>query len=115
MKKLWWRMAISVLVIACFSGSVLAQVPAKEPAPVKKVTKMSVKGKIVYSNTMKRYVIRGRGEVYGIANQNGEMLGQLAKGKQTVAVEGYIVGGDLLFIEQIDGAPYKGIKEPGPK
>jgi hypothetical protein len=115
MKKVWLRMAISMLAIACLSGSVFAQVPAKEPVAVKEVTKMSVKGKIVYSTTMKRYVIRGRGEVYGIANQNAEILDQLAKGKQTVTVEGHIVGGDSLFIEKIDGAPYKGVKEPGSK
>lgn len=115
MKKQWWQIIISLVASACLAGSVLAQVPAKEQSPIKKVTQMTVKGKIVYSDTMKRYVLRGRGEVYGIANQNSEVLDQLAKGKQTVAVEGHIVAGDSLFIEKIDGAPYQGVQGTGAK
>jgi len=110
MKKQWWCITISVLAIACLAGSVFAQVPVKEQSTIKKVTQVTVKGKIVYSTTMKRYVIRGRGQVYGIANQNSEALGQLAEGKQTVTVEGQIMGVDLLFINKIDGAPYQGEK-----
>ena len=117
MKKQWWGIIISGLAIACLSGSVFAQVPvkevpAKEEAAKKKVSQVTVKGKIVYSTTMKRYVIRGRGEMYGIANQNSEVLDPLAKGKQTVTVEGHTMGVDFLFIEKIDGAPYQGEKGP---
>jgi hypothetical protein len=112
MKKQWWCITISVLAIACLTGSVFAQVPVKEQSASKKVSQVTVKGKIVYSTTMKRYVIRGRGEMYGIANQNSEALGQLAEGKQTVTVEGHNAGGDYLFIKKIDGAAYQGEKGP---
>jgi hypothetical protein len=115
MRKQWWCMIITVLAIACFTGSVFAQVPAKEPIPVKEETQRTVKGKIVYSATMKRYVIRGRGEMYGIANQNPDVLDQLAKGKQTVTIVGHITVGDSLFIEKIDDTPYQGVKGPGSK
>lgn len=115
MKKPWWCITISVLVSACLAGSVFAQVSVKEQSAVKKASQVTFKGKIVYSATMKRYVIRGRGEIYGIANQNSEALGQLAKGKQTVTVEGRNAGGDSLFIEKINGAPYQGENGPGLK
>ena len=117
MKKQWWGIIISGLAIACLSGSVFAQVPVKEvpvkeEAAKKKVSQVTVKGKIVYSTTMKSYVIRGRGEVYGIANQNSAVLDPLAKGKQIVTVEGQTMGVDFLFINKIDGAPYHGEKGP---
>lgn len=115
MKKSWVRIIISVLASVCLAGSVFAQVPVKEPSAVKKVSPVTVKGKIVYSVTMKRFVIRGGGEMYGIANQNSEALGQLAKGKQTVTVEGHHAGGDSLFIDKINGAPYQGENGPGSK
>jgi hypothetical protein len=60
-------------------------------------------------------VIRGRGKVHGPAEQNSGVPGQLAQGKPTVTVQGHIVGGDSLFIEKIDNAPYRGEKGPGTK
>ena len=113
--KPWLYMSMSLLALACFTGSVFAQVPAKEKSAATKVLQMTIKGEIVYSATMKRYVVRGRGEVYGIVNQNSEALDRLAKGKQTVTIEGHIVGGDSLFIEKIDNTPYQGEKGPGIK
>jgi hypothetical protein len=89
MKKQWMSIIICLLAITCFTGSVFAQAPVKEPSATKAVSSRTVKGKIVYSATVKRYVLRGQGEVYGIANKNPEVLDQYAKGKQIVTVVGH--------------------------
>ena len=64
MKKPWLCIIISMFASICLAGSGFAQVPSPEKPLIKKVTPMTVKGKIVYSATMKRYVLRGRGEMY---------------------------------------------------
>jgi hypothetical protein len=106
MRKLWLGILMSLLSVAFLSGSIYAQAPAKEKAPVT----MTVKGKIVYSQTVRGYVIRTRGEVYGIVNPNPEVLKPLAKSGKTVTIEGGTMVGDSLAIERIDGKEYRGGK-----
>jgi len=96
-----------------------AQPPAqgiKTAAPGQEGAKITVKGKIEY--TRSGYFLNGE-EPPGrfiIANENSQVLGELAKKGDLVTVEGRLThGADYLFIEKIDGEQYQEAKEPASK
>jgi hypothetical protein len=93
-----------VTVVACSS---IAQKPAETTKP--EGSKIIVKGKIVQS--MSRYFVTGEsppGE-FIIVNENTKLLDELLKSGRTVTIEGReAMGADSLFIEKIDGQPYRG-------
>jgi len=44
-----------------------------------------------------------------VVNPNPKFLGQLSKSGKIVTIQGRMEGGaDLLFIEKVDGKPYRG-------
>ena len=111
-KKPWLYMSMSLLALASFTGGVLPRFRLKEKSAATKVLQMTIKGEIAYSATLKRYVVRDevRYTASSIRNPGAD---RLAKGKQTMTIEGHIVGGDSLFIEKIDNTPYQGEKGRG--
>ena len=88
----------------------------KTTAPGQEGSKITVKGKI--ASTRSGYFLNGE-EPPGrfiIANENPQVLGELAKQGNIVTVEGRLTyGADYLFIEKIDGKRYQGAKEPDSK
>jgi hypothetical protein len=72
---------------------------------------MTVEGKIKHQKAMGGYYIRSKTEVYGIANQNPKVLGELAKSGNSAVILAK-PHGDLLEIISIDGKPYQGSGKP---
>ncbi len=73
--------------------------------------KITVKGKIGFMPNLGGYFVQGLepgGELF-IVNKNPQVLDGLFKNRKTVMIEGRIVrGAEYLFIEKIDGQPYRG-------
>ena len=97
-------------LVVWFSPLGCGQPPAqgmKTAAPGQEGSKITVKGKI--ASTRSGYFLNGE-EPPGrfiIANENPQVLGELAKQGNVVTVEGRLtIGADYLFIEKIDGVPY---------
>ena len=103
---------LTVTLMAC-SGS-----PKKGEIPVPEGPKITVKGKISYTNTLGGYFVLGLepgGELF-IENKDPRILEALYKSGKIVIIEGRIVrGAEYLFIEKIDGKEYPGKLEPAPK
>ena len=96
----------SILSVAAFS--VEAQKEASQKVDEPKVT---LTGKIGYMKNLGGYFFNGENppEESMIVNQNKAVLEKLFKSQKTVTVIGhYTLGPDHLFIEKIDGKPYKG-------
>jgi hypothetical protein len=72
---------------------------------------ITIKGKIDYMKPLGGYYLNGEDprEGYMIVNRNPKLLEELFKNGKTINVEGHFTGSaDHLFIEKIDGKPYKG-------
>lgn len=108
------RIILVLAVVTLFATVACAQRPAQSPSTgAMKVegTKVTIKGKIGYMKNINGYVVQGEAppDLLIIVNQDPKLLETLMKSGKSVTVEGhYTIGADHLFIEQIDGKPYKG-------
>ncbi len=100
-------LSLSIVTLVACSG--LSQKPAETTKP--EGSPMTVKGKIEYNKSLGGYFVHGfepGGELF-IVNQNPKVLEDLMKIVKTLTIEGRIVrGAEYLFIDKIDGQPYKG-------
>ncbi len=98
-------LSLSVVTFVACSG--IEQKPAETTKP--EGSKIIVKGKIV--QYMSRYFVAAEsppGE-FIIVNEDTKLLDELLKSGRTVTIEGReAMGADRLFIEKIDGRPYRG-------
>lgn len=82
-------------------------------------SKLTLKGQIGKNKSFGGYYVKGAdpARAFFILNQNANVLKKLFKSGKKVAIEGQLKGGaDNLFIEKIDGRPYRGDtagKDPG--
>ena len=103
-----------VAIVLCLSILTLAALPvaAQKAGPQKaEEPKVTVTGKIDYMKNLDAYVVRGENppENCFVVNPNKKVLEALYKDQKTITVVGhYTIGADHLFIETIDGKPYKG-------
>ncbi len=100
-------LTLSVVTFVACSG--IAQKPAEttkqEGSPI------TVKGKIDYMKNLGGYFVMGDvpAREYFIMNQDLKLLEALFKSGKIVTIEGRIVrGAEYLFIDKIDGQPYRG-------
>jgi len=99
-------LCLSVFILAAFSAE--AQKAGPQKAEELKVT---VTGKIGYMKNLDAYIVKGENppDQCFVVNPNNKVLEALYKSQKTVTVVGhYTIGADHLFIEKIDGKPYKG-------
>ena len=101
-------------IVLCFSVLILAAVSIaadKTGAQKAQEPKVTFTGKIGYMKNVDAYVVKGENppdEVF-VVNPNKKVLEGLYKSQKTVTIVGhYTIGADHLFIEKIDGKPYKG-------
>ena len=103
------EISLSLLIIGAVACSGVSQQPTATPKI--EGTKTTVKGKIGYMKNLGGYFVRGENppdELF-IVNQDPKLLEDLMKSGKTVTIEGhYTIGADHLFIEKIDGQPYRG-------
>jgi hypothetical protein len=94
--------------LAIATGSDAQQKTGSQKAGEPKVT---ITGKIGYMKNVDAYVVKGENppdEVF-VVNPNNKVLEALYKSQKTIVIVGhYTIGADHMFIEQIDGKPYKG-------
>jgi hypothetical protein len=99
-----------VLVLAVVSFFALAGC-AQRQVQTLEGTKVTVKGKVESMQALGGYFVMGEdppGE-YMIVNQDQKLLQNLKTSGKTVIIDGhYTIGADHLFIEKIDGQPYRG-------
>lgn len=102
---------VGIILLAVFAvllgGEGCAQQKAQNP-PVEET--VSIKGKIGYTKPLGGYFVDGQepSEGYMIVNRNLKLLEKLYKSGKSITVQGYYAGSaDRLFIEKIDGQPYK--------
>ena len=111
-KSLLLVVAVGLLMTAFVANACLAQQEAPSQAPAKQTETMQktvIKGKIAFGGSM-GYYIQGvdPGHEFMITNQNPALLKKLMKSKKVLTIEGhYDMGADRLFVEKIDGKPYK--------
>ena len=103
------QIILSLLVVTMFACSGLTQKPAEttktEGSPI------TIKGKIDYMKNLGGYFVLGDvpAREYLIINQDLKLLEALFKSGKIVNIEGRIVrGAEYLFIDKIDGQPYRG-------
>jgi len=98
-------LSLSVVVMVACSG--ITQKPAESTKPEGSV--ITVKGKI--AQYMGSYFVKGENppQEFIIVNGDPKLLDGLLKSGRTVTIEGReAMGADRLFIEKIDGQPYRG-------
>ena len=103
------RIILSLLVGTLVACSGVAQKPAETTKP--EGSPITIKGKIDYMKNLGGYFVMGDipAREYFIMNQDLKLLEALFKSGKTVTIEGRIVrGAEYLFIEKIDGQPYRG-------
>jgi hypothetical protein len=99
-------LCLSIFVLNAFSIAAEKAGPQKAGEP-----KVTFTGKIGYMKNLDAYIVKGENppENCFVVNPNKKVLGALYKNQKTVTVVGhYTIGADQLFIESIDGKPYKG-------
>ncbi len=100
-------LSLSIITMVACSG--LNQKPAETAKP--EGSPITVKGKIEYMDRLGGYFVHGLepgGELF-IVNQDPKLLDGLMKGGKTLTIEGRIVrGAEYLYIDKIDGQPYRG-------
>src|SRR5512139_1387173 len=103
------RIILSLLVITMVACSTVGQKPAETTKP--EGSPITVKGKIDYMKNLGGYFVMGDvpAREYFIENQDLKLLEALYKSGKIVTIEGRIVrGAEYLFIDKIDGQPYRG-------
>jgi hypothetical protein len=98
MSRMFKIILITLVALAMLGTTGLAQ-----PAP----RQFTVTGKISHDQT--GYYIQGEKppEVFTIVNPNKPVLQKLEKSGKSVTIEARSVQGDALFIESVNGEPYK--------
>jgi hypothetical protein len=99
-------LCLSIFALAAFS--IAADKAGSQKAEEPKAT---LTGKIGFMQNLGGYFLKGENppEESMIVNQNKKVLDALFKSQKTITVIGhYTIGADHLFIEKIDGKPYKG-------
>ncbi len=95
-----------VTLVACSAfGQKSTQATKPEGSPI------TVKGKIEYMERLGGYYVHGfePGGEFFIVNQDSKLLDGLMKGGKILTIEGRIVrGAEYLYIDKIDGKPYRG-------
>ena len=105
-KLLTIALCMSILGIAVFSDAEQKAGPQNTTEP-----KVTLTGKIGYMKNVDAYIVKGENppDQCFVVNPNNKVLEALYKSQKTVTVVGhYTIGADHLFIEKIDGKPYKG-------
>ena len=103
------RIILSLLFIIMVACSTVGQKPAEPTKP--EGIPITIKGKIDYMKNLGGYFVLGDvpAREYIIMNENLKVLEELYKSGKIVTIEGRIVrGAEYLFIEKIDGQPYRG-------
>jgi len=103
------RIILSLLVVTLVACSGMTQRPAESTKP--EGFPITLKGKIDYMKNLGGYFVLGDlpTKEYFIVNQDLKLLEALYKSGKTITIEGRIVrGAEYLFIEKIDGQPYRG-------
>jgi hypothetical protein len=101
---------LSVMVLAADFGFAGGPAPEKMPAQAEKGMSVVIKGKVTYTERVDKYFVNGERPLTQlmVVNPNPKLLGQLSKSGKIVSIQGHLAGGaDLLFIEKIDGKPYR--------
>ena len=107
--KRFVRVVLSLMVVAVVAVSVVTQKQAESAEP--EGFKITIKGKIDYMKNLGGYFVLGDvpAREYFIENQDLKLLEALYKSGKIVTIEGRIVrGAEYLFIDKIDGQPYRG-------
>jgi len=102
------QIILSLMVIAAVACSGVSQ-KAEPQKP--EGSKIMVQGRIDYMKSSSEYYVVGEipARTYFIVNQNTKVLEELFKSQKTITIEGNrTAGADFLFIEKIDGQPYRG-------
>ena len=102
---------IALFALACAQTTVQK---GSTESPKPEGPKMTIKGKIEYAKNLGGYFVLGEepGGEFFIMNENPKVLENLQKSGKTLMIEGRIVrGAEYLFIEKIDGQPYRGVKD----
>jgi hypothetical protein len=100
-------LSLSVIVVIGCSG--VSQKPTETTKTAG--SPITVKGKIDYMKNLGGYFISGDvpAREYFIVNQDPKLLEGLYKSGKMVTIEGRIVqGAEYVFIDKIDGQPYRG-------
>ena len=107
---------LSVMAYAINFGFAGGPAPEQGSSQAAKGEPIVVKGKVALVERVDRYFVRGDDPPTElmVVNPNPKLLGQLSKSGKIATIQGRLAGGaDLLFIEKIDGKPYRA--EPAPK
>ena len=99
-------LCLSIVILAAFSAEAQKATPQKAEEP-----KVTLTGKIGYMKSVDAYVVKGENppDQCFVVNPNNKVLEELYKSQKTITIVGhYTIGADHLFIEKIDGKPYKG-------
>ena len=112
MKRRLLLIVLSLAFAASAAGPALAGGPAKDQGfnPSEMGQPVVVKGKIAFMKNLGGYIVNGEdpfGE-FMIVNQDAQWLEKLLKNGKRVTIEGRLRGAEFLFIEKIDGKPYRG-------
>lgn len=114
-KKMITVLAAGALGLALAAGAWAQVPPPPKTVPAPKVRQplqqLTLEGKIRYMKAMGGYYIRGKTEVYIIANQNPKVLDALVKSGKAVTIVAK-PSGDILKIISIDGKSYQGMEKP---
>jgi hypothetical protein len=103
------QIILSLLLIGAVACSGVSQQPMATPKI--EGTKVTVKGKIDYMKNLGGYIVSGENppSTFFIVNQNPKVLEELFKSQKGITIDGHLtIGTDHLFIEKIDGQPYRG-------
>ena len=105
------RIILSLLIVTLVACSGLTQKPAETTKP--EGSPMTVKGKIEFMERLGGYFVHAfePGGEFFIMNQDPKVLEELMKSGKTLTIEGRLDltrGAEYLFIEKIDGVPYRG-------
>ena len=102
------QIVLALMVIATVACSGVSQ--KTEPQKPGGSTIM-VQGRIDYMKSSREYYVVGEipARTYFIVNQDTRLLEELFKSQKRITIDGHFtIGADHLFIEKIDGQPYRG-------
>ncbi len=115
-KKAILYLILSILAVVLAANLGLAQGPVQGKAPQgaqEQGPQTTIQGKIIFMQSYGGYIVVSETphEEYKIINENPKVLADLAKKEKPVTIEGRLPrGAYLLFIDKIDGKPYRGEK-----
>ena len=110
-KVLLMVVILSAVAFAASFGFAGGPAPEKGSTQAAKGQSIVVKGKVDFIKAADRYFVRAdnpRTDLM-VMNPDPKFLDQLSKSGKIVTVQGRLEGGaDLLYIEKVDGKPYRG-------